>query len=55
MIKKHVITLSVLTELPGLSKQLIAEAITQDLNARGIILESLMIEEVKDVREPVSN
>ena len=44
--RKDVVTLTVISDIPWVGKREIAEAITLDLNARGMILEQLFIEEV---------
>lgn len=56
MVKRYAVTLSVLADIPGLTGDVIVAAITMDLNARGIVLESISIKEVTDGRQqPVQN
>lgn len=47
MAKRHEIKMTVVSDIPGVTGREIVTAITTDLNARGILLESISIEEVK--------
>lgn len=52
MVKKHAVTLIAVSEIPGITGQEIVTAIVVDLNARGIFLESILVEEVRDNEKP---
>lgn len=45
--KKHTVKLTIVSDVPGITGQEIVTAIVLDLNARGILLESISVEEVK--------
>lgn len=47
-VKRYVIQMQAISPVPYIDKKDIAFAMTMDANARGIILESLLIEEVKE-------
>lgn len=47
MLKRHAVTLVIVSDIPGVGGNELAAAMTQDMNERGILIESLLIEEVK--------
>ncbi len=56
MVRRQVITLTVVYDIPWITSQDVAAELTGDLNARGIVVESLLMEEAKDGRQQqVSN
>ena len=48
MVKRYQITATIVTDVPGMTPDVITAAVVTDLNQRGLMLEKIQVDEVEE-------